>query len=182
MGTAAENIPQLPKVVEKDGFIIRNGRPDDCAAIVRYIKDLAVYEKEPESVVEVTEEVLRKDGFGDSPTFRCLVAEKQNEGQRIIVGYAIYVNSYSTWKGRSLWIEDLFVRPDSRGQGIGLEFLKCLSKISLDNGLAKIRCNVLCWNDIAISFYDKIGGIVEDEWRQCTFTHEVMKQLVKSQP
>lgn len=54
-------------------------------------------------------------------------------------------------------------------------------QISLDNGLAKIRCNVLCWNDIAMSFYNKIGGMVEDEWRQCTFTREVMKQLANPQ-
>ncbi|XP_046852447.1 thialysine N-epsilon-acetyltransferase-like isoform X2 [Xenia sp. Carnegie-2017] len=173
MTSKCDNIPRLLEVIVKDEYIIRNSKPEDCEAILKYIKDLAVFENEPESVVEITNEVFRQDGFGESPSFRCLVAADKN-------GYAVYVNSYSTWKGRALWIEDIFVRADCRGRGIGKEFIKCFAKMSLDSGLSKIRCNVLSWNNMAKSVYQKLGGIVEEDWRQCTFTNETLKKLSNS--
>ncbi|EDO43475.1 predicted protein [Nematostella vectensis] len=172
---------------------IRAASPGDIPAILQLIKDLAVYEKEPESVVEINEQVLQKDCFGEERWFECLVAEEYDknhlkpEGTKSstpmpshhhrVVGYALYFHAYSTWQGRMLFLEDIFVTPKSRGQGIGKTFLKELAKIAIHKGCCKIKWHVLDWNKLAINFYDSIGTDIEGEWRLCCLGTTAMMEL-----
>ena len=102
---------------------IRKGNPEDMRAVLELIQELAIFEKEPEAVV-ITEEDLKRDGFGEKPLFQVFVAEIENdEQQKEIVGIALYYYRYSTWKGKTIHLEDLIVKEKMRGTGLGLLFM-----------------------------------------------------------
>jgi GNAT superfamily N-acetyltransferase len=139
---------------------IREGKKEDMAAVLELIKELATFEKEPDAVV-VTVEDLERDGFGENPLFYTFIAIIDEQ----IVGVALYYYRYSTWKGRTIHLEDLIVKEKRRGAGIGYALYKEVIAQGKKDGVRRIEWNVLDWNAPAINFYKKTGAIVLDDWR-----------------
>jgi GNAT superfamily N-acetyltransferase len=139
---------------------IREGKKEDMAAVLELIKELATFEKEPDAVV-VTVEDLERDGFGENPLFYTFIAIIEEQ----IVGVALYYYRYSTWKGRTIHLEDLIVKEKSRGAGVGHALYKEVIAQGKKDGVRRIEWNVLDWNTPAIDFYKKTGAIVLDDWR-----------------
>lgn len=138
---------------------IRKGTIDDMQSVLELIKELAVFEKEPDAVV-VTITDLQRDGFCENPLFHTFVAEVDNQ----IVGIALYYYRYSTWKGKTLHLEDLIVKEKMRGSGCGFAlYSEIIKQGKLDN-VRRIEWNVLGWNMPAIDFYEKSGAKVLNEW------------------
>ena len=143
-------------------FIIRPARAADVPAMFALVKELALFEKAPEQVTNSEAEMLR-DGFGEQPVFRSLVAEC--EGQ--VVGLAIFFVKYSTWKGKGLYLDDLIVTETYRGRGIGLALLKAYLEEARRSGARQVHWQVLDWNQPAIDLYKKMGASLEAEWLDC---------------
>lgn len=140
-------------------MIIRKGIPSDMKSVLELIKELAVLEKEPEAVV-VTEEDLIRDGFSENPLFHTFIAEVESE----IIGIALYYYRYSTWKGKTIHLEDLIVNEKSRGTGAGYALYSEIIKQGKRDKVRRIEWNVLDWNTSAIDFYKKSGAKVLDDW------------------
>jgi len=139
---------------------IRKGELKDMVAVLDLIQELATFEKEPNAVV-LTVADLERDGFGETPLFYTFVAEMDNE----IVGTALYYYRYSTWKGKTIHLEDLIVREKMRGSGLGFAlYSKIIEQGKIDN-VRRVEWNVLDWNTPAIEFYLKSGAKVLDTWR-----------------
>jgi GNAT superfamily N-acetyltransferase len=139
---------------------IRKGTPEDMEAVLGLIKELAVFEKEPDAVL-ITVEDLVNDGFGESPLFHVFVAEVGEE----IVGIALYYYRYSTWKGKTIHLEDLVVKESMRGSGLGFALYTEIIKQGKKDKVRRIEWNVLDWNTPAINFYKNSGAKVLDDWR-----------------
>ena len=120
---------------------IRLATVEDVSEIRRLIVGLALYEKEPEETVEVTEEELRRDGFGARPVFRCLLAEVDGAA----IGFALFFYNYSTWQGRCLYLEDLYVEESARGTGTGTLLLKTVAAIAHAEGCKRMSWQALDW-------------------------------------
>lgn len=152
---------------------IRPAIPDDAALILRFIRALAVYEREPDAVV-ATEKTLIQHGFGPEPYFHCLIAELDGTP----AGFAFYFFDYSTWLGApGLYLEDLFVDPAFRGQGLGKALLERLAAIALERGCARMKWEVLDWNEPAIEFYRAMGAEFLDEWRNVCLRGDALRRL-----
>ncbi len=140
--------------------MIRLAKPDDVPAIHQLIIELAIYEREPDAVIATPEDIHNNLFAEDSVAF-CHVAEV--DGQ--IVGVAIWFLNYSTWLGKAgLYLEDLFVKPEFRGKGIGLEFMKTLARICIERGYERFQWWVLDWNEPSINFYKSIGAEAMSDW------------------
>jgi GNAT superfamily N-acetyltransferase len=141
---------------------IRLATAADISLILELIRALALYEREPDAV-ETTEADLLRDGFGPKPCFECLIAENE-QGQA--TGFALYFYNYSTWRGRQgIHLEDLFVLPAFRGQGIGKALLARVAARAAEQGCVRLQWDVLAWNQTAIDFYQGMGARFLDEWR-----------------
>jgi len=138
---------------------IRKGRIQDLPAVLELIKVLATFEKEPDAVV-VTLSDLERDGFGESPLFHTFIAEENEE----IVGMALYYYRYSTWKGKTIHLEDLIVKEEKRGAGLGFKLYSEVIAQGKCDGVRRIEWNVLNWNTPAIEFYEKSGAKVFNDW------------------
>ncbi|XP_061752490.1 thialysine N-epsilon-acetyltransferase-like [Nerophis ophidion] len=142
-------------------FKIRAATTVDCKDISRMITELAVYEKMP-GQVKISSEELERDGFCQNPLFQCLVAEVPDENKPkegfAIVGYALYFSIYSTWKGRSMHLEDLYVMPQFRGFGIGKGLLAAVAKVAKEKQCARLQLIVLDWNTPSRDFYAAKGA------------------------
>jgi GNAT superfamily N-acetyltransferase len=142
---------------------IRAAVAADVPLIHALVRELAEYEHEPASAA-LTESELLRDGFearvGGAPAFSCLIAEEDGAG----CGFALYFPIYSTWAGRSLYLEDLFVRPGFRGRGIGKALLIRVAAIAAESGCARLDWSVLRWNEPAIGFYETLGAVRLGEW------------------
>jgi GNAT superfamily N-acetyltransferase len=138
---------------------IRKGKKEDMPAVLNLIQELAIFEKEPNAVV-VTVADLERDGFGENPLFYTFIAEKDNE----IVGMALYYYRYSTWKGRTIHLEDLIVKEKMRGSGLGFALYSEIIAQGKKDGVRRIEWNVLDWNTPAIDFYEKSGARVLKDW------------------
>jgi ribosomal protein S18 acetylase RimI-like enzyme len=138
---------------------IRKGEIEDMSAVLELIKELATFEKEPNAVV-VTVTDLERDGFGESPLFHTFIAEENNE----IVGMALYYYRYSTWKGRTIHLEDLIVKEKMRGSGLGFELYSAVIAQGKFDQVRRVEWNVLNWNTAAIDFYEKTGAKVFKDW------------------
>lgn len=139
---------------------IRPASPDDAAVIRQHILDLAIYEKAEDQVAVTHEDILR-DGFGERPLFRVLLAEWDGAP----AGFAFFFFNYSTWQGRpGLYLEDLFVKPELRGRGIGLGLLRALAQVALDENCGRFQWACLDWNEPAICFYESLGAEATREW------------------
>ena len=141
-------------------FTIREAVKEDAPVIHQLIRDLAEYEKEPESAKATVEDILR-DGFGPKPLFECLMAEVDGEA----AGFAIFYFKWSTWTGSScLHLEDLFVKPVHRGKKIGYSLLKRLAQIAVARNCDRFEWDVLDWNMLARDFYHSLGAKAKDGW------------------
>lgn len=139
---------------------IREGVAEDMPSVLELIKELALFEKEPEAVVLTTEDLVR-DGFGVQPLFHTFIAVENEE----IIGMALYYYRYSTWKGKTLHLEDLIVKENKRGTGAGFALYKEIIIQGKRDGVKRIEWNVLNWNTNAIEFYEKSGAKVLEDWR-----------------
>jgi ribosomal protein S18 acetylase RimI-like enzyme len=145
---------------------IREATADDAADILRLVRELAIYERDPEAVTN-TEELVRRWLFGDDAVASALVAElpATGSGSNKIVGIAVWYRSYSTWTGvPGIYLEDLFVEPEHRSRGFGKAFLVALARIALDRGYQRFEWVVLDWNTPAIGFYEALGARPMQEW------------------
>lgn len=154
---------------------IRNARPEDMAAVLRLVKELATFENEPKAV-EVTEADLVRDGFGKQKRFHCFVAISDGN----IVGLALVYERYSTWKGPVIHLEDLIVTKVARGKGIGSALLTAVVKYGHDLGVKRISWEVLDWNDPAIKFYEDKGAKVMRDWDVVQLDEDGIKRFLES--
>lgn len=140
-------------------FIIKKFEKENIAEVLQLIKDLAEYEKAPLEVTNTAEKMLA-DGFGENPIFGGYVAFIEDK----IVGMAIYYYRYSTWKGRVLYLEDLYIMPEYRRLGIGEAFFEYLIQHAKDTKCQRITWQVLDWNTPAVRFYEKLGANIDKGW------------------
>lgn len=155
---------------------IRSATPADVPVVLELIRALAEYEREPDAVV-ATEADLLRDGFGSAPLFRVLMAEWDGEP----VGFALYVFTYSTWRGRPcLYLEDLFVKPEFRKRRIGISLMKRLAQIAMDERCERFVWEVLDWNEPSIRFYESLGAEILREWLNVRMGVEAIAKLAAS--
>lgn len=145
----------------------------DVPLILSLIRELATYERDPDAVV-ATEASLERDGFGERPLFQVTIAEWSGAP----VGFAFWFLAYSTWRGQpTLFLEDLFVRPEARGRGIGKTMMRHLARTALDIGCGRFVWQVLDWNTPSIEFYESLGAKVVREWLTCRLDGEALQAL-----
>ena len=150
-----------------DHVEIRVGKREDLPHVLELIRELAVYERAPDAVVNTVAE-MEKDGFGSRPIFGFFVAEVN---QRII-GISIYYWRYSTWKGKRLYLEDIVITEKERGRGAGKLLFDRTMQHALDEGCSGMMWQVLEWNEPAIRFYRKYGAKLDDEWTCLLYTSD----------
>ncbi|HYH20598.1 MAG TPA: GNAT family N-acetyltransferase [Azospirillum sp.] len=138
---------------------IRPAVEADAELILRFVRELAEFEREPHAV-KATVEDLRRDGWGPNPVFEALIAELDG----VPVGFALTFRNYSTWEGRfGLFVEDLYVTPEARGHGVGKRLLAEVARRAVAGGCKRVDLNVLNWNP-ARGFYETIGIRHLEEW------------------
>ncbi|GAB2992907.1 GNAT family N-acetyltransferase [Amycolatopsis acidiphila] len=154
---------------------IRRVRESDVDSLVQLVHDLAAYEKAP-AECRLTAEKLRVALFGDSPAVFGHVAEEDGR----IVGFAIWFLNFSTWRGvHGIYLEDLYVRPELRGSGLGKALLATLAKECVDQGYQRLEWSVLDWNP-ATGFYKSLGALPMDEWTVYRLTDTALDKLAKT--
>lgn len=140
--------------------MIREATVADSGDILRLVRELAIYERDPDAVVN-TPELVERWLFGDDAVASALVAEVDGR----VVGVAVWYRSYSTWTGvPGIYLEDLFVEPEHRGHGFGKAFLVALARIALDRGYQRFEWVVLDWNTPAVEFYEALGARPMKQW------------------
>ena len=158
---------------------IRPATPADVPLIRALIYELAAYEREPHSA-RITEAQLLEDGFGPDPYYECLIAEVEMENGDTPAGFALFFPIYSTWEGRSLCLEDLFVRPEFRGHGIGKALLTRVAAIAVERSCARLDWNVLTWNQPAIDFYRSLDARLLDDWHRMRVSGDALAALASA--
>lgn len=157
-------------------FTIRSATAEDVPLILELIRDLATYERAPDEVT-ATAEQLRKVLFGAKPAAEVRLAFAGETA----VGFALFFHNFSTWLGKpGLYLEDLFVKPEHRGNGYGRALLVDLAKIARDRGCGRMEWAVLDWNEPAIQFYRKLGAKPMDEWTVFRLTRDGIENLAAS--
>jgi GNAT superfamily N-acetyltransferase len=155
---------------------LRPAASGDVPQILSFIREMAEYEREPAAAV-ATEGDLLRDGFGERPYFRVVMAEWDGEP----AGFALYFFNYSTWQGRpGLYLEDLFVRPAHRRKGIGRALLVHLARIAVEANCGRLVWQVLDWNTPSIAFYETLGAKLRREWLPMRVEGEALRQLAAS--
>jgi len=154
---------------------IRSATIADVPLILDFVRKLAEYERAP-NAVRATEDDFRRDGFGPSPKFHCLIADWEQKP----VGFALFFYAYSTWHGRpGLYLEDLFVLPESRGKGIGKALLERLAQIAIRENCFALAWMVLEWNELAIKFYESLGASTMSEWETMRLMEPHLSRLAE---
>jgi GNAT superfamily N-acetyltransferase len=154
-------------------FSIRPAGPDDVPLILSFIREIAAYEKLTHEVV-ATEEILRESLFGARPAAEVLIGYGGDQP----AAYAVFFHNFSTFLGRSgLYLEDLYVKPDWRGRGLGKAMLLRLARLAKQRQCGRFEWTVLDWNEPAIGFYKKLGASLLDEWKICRLTGDALDQL-----
>ena len=154
---------------------IRAAHIDDVPTILRFVRELAEFEKAADEVI-ATEALLTKALFGDRPAAESLIAEMDRKP----VGMAVFYHNFSTWTGvRGIWLDDLYVTPDARGSGAGGALLQALAAIAHDRGCARFEWWVLDWNTRAIDFYRAMGAEAMDEWTVQRVSGDALRRLAK---
>jgi GNAT superfamily N-acetyltransferase len=154
-------------------FTIRPAREEDAEILVNLVRELAVYEK-LEDRARATPDDFRRHLFGPRPAAEAALAEV--DGQP--VGFALWFTNFSTFRGRpGLYLEDIFVRPEFRGLGIGKALLAGLARLTIERGYGSMRWMVLNWNEPAIGFYRGLGARPVDEWTVYLIDDEPLRRL-----
>ena len=148
---------------------------EDMPQVLKLIKELALFEKEP-TAVSISVDTLIEDGFGKSPKFTCFVIEVN----RHIIGMALVYPRYSTWKGEVLHLEDLIVSSTFRGQGYGTLLLDSVVKFGITMGVKRISWEVLDWNEEAIKFYEAKGARVMRDWNVVQLDERGMSNYIST--
>ena len=152
---------------------IRPATPADVPTILRFIRELAEFEREPNAVL-ATEADLLRDGWGTPARFTAMIAEYNGTA----AGFALYFTTYSTWRGHhGIRLEDLYVTPTLRGHGIGKALLARLARIAVDQGCPRLEWDVLDWNEQAIAVYHRVGANVLTEWRIMRLSGDALTAL-----
>lgn len=139
---------------------IRPATRADVPVVLRFVRDLAAFEREPDAV-SATEGLLEEALFVPNPAAEAVVAEQDGAA----VGFALFFHNFSTWTGRrGLYLEDLYVTPEARGHGVGEALLRHLAGVAVERGCARFEWSVLDWNEAAIAFYRKLGAVGMDGW------------------
>lgn len=158
--------------------MIRTATPDDVPQILALIKELAAYEREPDAVT-ATEETLRDALFAPLPHVWCHLAEVDGD----IAGFALWFLNFSTWVGRhGIYLEDLFVRPQYRGTGLGVSLLRTLADAATTRGYGRVEWAVLDWNTPAIDFYRRGGAVPMDDWTIFRLTGDALAEFATPPP
>jgi GNAT superfamily N-acetyltransferase len=153
--------------------VIRPAKPADVGTILRFVRDLAAFEREPDAVT-ATEAMLTAALFGEQPAAEAVIAERAGEP----VGFALFFHNFSTWEGRrGLYLEDLYVTPEARGAGVGAALLRHLAGIAVDRGCARFEWSVLDWNADAIAFYRAMGAVGQEEWTVQRVSGDALERL-----
>jgi GNAT superfamily N-acetyltransferase len=154
-------------------FIIREGQKQDVKAVLDLITELAVFEKEPDAV-EITVEDLLKDGFSDNPKFKLFVAEEN----AVVIGIALFYERYSTWKGKSIHLEDLMVTQSKRKIGAGKALYTAVLKYAHDHNFNRVAWEVIDWNTNAINFYKSTGATYLSDWSVVQMNKENLSKYI----
>jgi GNAT superfamily N-acetyltransferase len=158
---------------------LRSACPEDIPLIHALVRELAEYEREPDAV-KIGEAELARDGFpeaGAERYFECIIAEE--DGQP--AGFALFFPIYSTWRGRAIHLEDLFVRPAFRGRGIGKALLTRVAALAHERGCRLMFWHVLDWNQPAINFYRSLGATQMEDWRRMRLADEALDAVAGSE-
>ena len=152
---------------------VRAAVPGDVPVLLQLVHELAAYEREPEAV-EATEQDLHRALF----EHRSCSAHVAVDADGAVVGFALWYPTFSTWTGRSgLWLEDLFVRPQARGTGLGRALLQELAGVCVAHGWRRLEWWVLDWNAPAIGFYRSLGAVPQDEWTTFRVDGDALSEL-----
>lgn len=149
-------------------IVIRQGEPADIPAVFKLIEDLAHFEKAPEAVTNSAERMVL-----EQPHYGFFVAEYQGE----IIGAAVYFFAYFTWVGKSLYLDDLYVKPAFRGKKAGGRLLRRIIELARDEGCQRLRWQVLDWNSHAIEIYQKYGSKISNEWLNCDLDRQAIENF-----
>jgi len=161
-----------------DKITIRPATRADVPVVLRFIRDLAIYER-LEHEVSASENELADALFGDRRHAEVIFACSGGEP----VGFALFFHNFSTFKGRpGIYLEDLFVRPEARGRGIGKLLLAYLARTAVERRCARLEWAVLDWNEPSIGFYRSLGAVPMDEWTIFRLTGEPLALLARSGP
>ena len=156
-------------------MIIRKGKKKDMKGVLDLIHELAIFEKEPDAVV-ITLLDLERDGFGKYPLFHTFIAEANGK----VVGIAFYYYRYSTWKGKTIHLEDLIVKEKLRGSGIGFALYSKIMAQGKKDTVRRIEWAVLNWNTPAIEFYKKTGAKILDDWSLAQMDEQGIENFLKN--
>jgi GNAT superfamily N-acetyltransferase len=158
---------------ESTAFALRAAELRDVAPIVQLIRELAEFERLTH-LLQVTPEKLRPHLFGEKPAAEAMVAETQGQ----VVGFALFFTNFSTFLAQpGLYLEDLFVQPEHRGNGIGEAMLTRLAALAVERGYGRFEWSVLDWNENAIRFYQRMGATMLPDWRICRIAGDALKAV-----
>jgi GNAT superfamily N-acetyltransferase len=154
--------------------VLRFAAPADVGTILRFVHELAAFEREADKVV-ATEELLREAMFGaDRPAAEAVIAELDGAP----VGMALFFHNFSTWTGwRGLYLEDLYVTPEARGAGVGKALLRRLAAVAVERGCTRFEWSVLDWNEKARAFYEVMGAEPMSEWTVHRVSGDALRRL-----
>jgi GNAT superfamily N-acetyltransferase len=169
MPTDNDGLPPLP-------CTIRPCRPDDVATLLALVRGLAEYEH-LEAFVRATEDDLRAHLFGPRPSAAAILAEVEG----LAVGFAMYYPTFSSFRARQgIWLEDIFVRPEYRGRGIGKALIARVAQVAVEQDGGRLEWCVLDWNEPAIGFYRRLGATLHPEWIISRVSGEALERLAQS--
>lgn len=156
-------------------FTIRKASKNDMQSVLDLITELAVFEKEP-NAVEITVEDLIKDGFSENPKFKVFVAEQETK----IIGIALFYERFSTWKGRTIHLEDLIVTKEKQKIGAGKALYTAVLKYAYDNNFNRVAWEVIDWNSNAINFYKSTGATYLNNWSVVQMNKENLAKFIQN--
>jgi GNAT superfamily N-acetyltransferase len=155
-------------------FTIRRGVEKDMPEVLGLVNELAIFEKEPDAV-EITVDDLVKDGFSEHPKFKIFVAEENNK----IIGIALFYERYSTWKGKTIHLEDLIVTKKRQKIGAGKALYTAVLKYAYEHNFNRVAWEVLDWNTNAVNFYKSTGATYLKDWSVVQMNKESLAKFVE---
>jgi GNAT superfamily N-acetyltransferase len=168
----------LPVTHSSGPIRIARATERDVPLILQLIRELAEYERAPDAAI-ATVEILTETLFGERPAAEVLIAYLDDEP----AGFALFFHNFSTWLGRrGIYLEDIFVRPPARRNGVGEALFREIAAIAVERGCGRVEWAVLNWNELAISFYRRIGAVAKDDWTTFRLQGEPLAKLAGNSP